>query len=664
MDNLTKKTVAIAILIFLAFNGSAEQTFEPLIKDVRNYYWENDRAREALTQEESQDYAAIIIKDIQAHEYVYVENELTLYSLAHRIIRVNNDEGIRYFNRIYIPIGSVEEIITIKARSVGPDGNILNLDQDDFKEIKDEGENNNFKIFAIEGLEPGSEVEYFYISKENLSYFGRDLYQLIIPTKFIHFELIAPENLVFAAKGYNGFPELGEIIQDEKRIIGASFYDVPEIKDEEFCFVHANRMRVEYKLSHDKNQGDKPLLTWNDAAQHVYANMYQISKDDRKGVDRILKEVKLRGRDTEEERIQKIENYVKTTFIVQEVYQQQFYNLESVIANRYGNKSGIVKLFANLFARAGIQHELVLTSSRDVIRFDKDFESWNYLSDYLIYFPNTRKYLSPEKFEYRYGMVPYLNSHNYAMFMLPVKFGKYKTARSQIRFIPASNYTENFDNMDIEVSFIDNIAKADIDIKREMGGYTGVYIQPYFPFLQEDKKRLILEELVKLSAEDATFKELSIENGESNLSPLISPFTINADIESSSLIERAGTKFLFKLGKIIGPQTELYQDNLRRNDVENDFNRRYSRQITVNIPENYTIVNLDDIRMNVYFEKDGDKIFSFKSDYKIVGSQVVALVEEYYKEIQCPREYFEDFRKVINAAADFNKIALVFERKE
>jgi hypothetical protein len=658
--NITK-TASIVILVFLTLNAYA--TYEPIVNDIRNYDWDKNRERAVLTPEEMLEFPAIIIKDIQAHEYVYEEDELSLYSLSHRIIRVNNDEGIRYFNRIYIPISSIEDILHIKARSVSPEGQVIYLDEDDIKEI-DEGENNNFKIFAVEGLEPGSEIEYFYISKDNLSYFGRDLFQLIIPAKFIYFELISPDNMVFAAKGYNGFPELDEIILDDKRIIGASFYNVPELKEEEFCFINANRMRVEYKLAHDKNQGDKPLLTWNDAAQHVYANMYQITKNEGKDIAKLLKEIKIKQRDSEEEKIRKIENYVKTTFILQEMYQPQFYQLESVIANRYGNKSGIVKLFANLYTKAGIQHELVLTSSRDVIRFDKDFESWNYLSDYLIFFPVTKKYLTPEKFEYRYGMIPYLNSHNYAMFILPITYKKYKTARSQIRFIPASNYKENFDNLDIEVSFVDNIAKADIDITREMGGYSGVYIQPYFPFLQEDKKRMILEELVKLSAEDATFKGLTIKNGESNLSPLKSPFTINADIESSSLIEKAGTKFLFKVGKIIGPQSELYQDNLRRNDVENDFNRRYTRQITVNIPENYTIVNLDDIRINVFFEKDGDRIFSFVSDYKVEGSRVVANVEEYYKEIQCSREHFEEFRKVINAAADFNKIALIFERKE
>jgi hypothetical protein len=58
--------------------------------------------------------------------------------------------------------------------------------------------------------------------------------------------------------------------------------------------------------------------------------------------------------------------------------------------------------------------------------------------------------------------------------------------------------------------------------------------------------------------------------------------------------------------------------------------------------------------------KDGDKVpFSFVSDYTENGNEVKVKIDEYYKELYAPLHRYEDFRKVINAAADFNKVTLV-----
>ena len=62
-------------------------------------------------------------------------------------------------------------------------------------------------------------------------------------------------------------------------------------------------------------------------------------------------------------------------------------------------------------------------------------------------------------------------------------------------------------------------------------------------------------------------------------------------------------------------------------------------------------------------EKNGDKIYYFTSSYETGGNLLTVKIEEVYKEIACPVENFEDYRKVINASADFNKVTLMFEPK-
>ncbi|MCZ6693329.1 MAG: hypothetical protein O6939_05425, partial [Bacteroidetes bacterium] len=250
---------------------------------------------------------------------------------------------------------------------------------------------------------------------------------------------------------------------------------------------------------------------------------------------------------------------------------------------------------------------------------------------------------------------------NYGLFIEPVNIGDFESGISKIKFIPALDYTKNFDNLNVEVNLDLEEEKASISIEREIGGYSAVYIQPYYTFLPENRKREVIESYIKFIINDAEFKNLNVENSDRNLSPLTSPFIINSTVESSSILERAGNKFLLKLGELIGPQLELYQENERVTAVENDFNRLYDRRIKVKIPSNYKIKNPESIKMLVNHAQEGEDIYLFQSDYSLEDGTLTVQIDEYYKQIDCSIENFEAFRKVINAAADFNKVTLVLE---
>ena len=115
---------------------------------------------------------------------------------------------------------------------------------------------------------------------------------------------------------------------------------------------------------------------------------------------------------------------------------------------------------------------------------------------------------------------------------------------------------------------------------------------------------------------------------------------------------------------LIGPQSELYNDDKRQIPVENTFNRGYERVIKVNLPAGYSVKNPDDLNFNVIYDNRGsDSPFSFVSTHTIEGNVLTIRVNEYYKEIYAPLDRYEDYRKVINAAADFNKVVLVLEKK-
>ncbi|QNE40640.1 hypothetical protein F1C16_14230 [Hymenobacter sp. NBH84] len=168
---------------------------------------------------------------------------------------------------------------------------------------------------------------------------------------------------------------------------------------------------------------------------------------------------------------------------------------------------------------------------------------------------------------------------------------------------------------------------------------------------------------MKSNVPNASFTSVKVTNGEAGLSALTKPFVVDAQVESADLLDRAGPKYLFKIGTLLGPQSELYQAEARQYDVENDFNRRYNRVITVELPAGYAVRNLQDLNVDVKTGPTAAPSYLFRSQYEQKGQTVTINIMEYYREIRWPKKDFEAFRDVVNAAANFNKVVLVLEKK-
>jgi len=53
----------------------------------------------------------------------------------------------------------------------------------------------------------------------------------------------------------------------------------------------------------------------------------------------------------------------------------------------------------------------------------------------------------------------------------------------------------------------------------------------------------------------------------------------------------------------------------------------------------------------------------FKSFYEMDGDTLKITADEFYNINKISKEFYEDYRQVINSAADFNKVTLILEPK-
>jgi len=660
MKNTFFRLLGVFLLLLTTAADLAAQTI-PAGLSYAAYTWDAKRKRLPLTEAEAQ-LPALLLLDFNAHEYFYDEKgkQLRLFSTDHRIVRVNSTDAIEHFNRIYVPVQD-GALLSLKARTISPRGEVVEVNQDNIKELKDDDGQRGFKIFAVEGVEKGSEIEYVYLRERSPNYFGREALQAELPARQVRFELISPEQLTFETRVYHGPAAGRDTVVSGKRLVRVTLTDVPQAKDEAFASPQAERTRIEYKLAYNTQRGRERLFTWAGASQYIHSMLYTYSKDEQKAVDKLVRQMSVPAGADVAAQVQFVENYLKTSF---NPVESGAGDLGTIISSRNVTDNGFSRLFAAVFHKLGIEHEVIITSDRTEAPLDETFDTWGSLDNYIFYFPATKQMLAPARPDYRYGMVPAEWTATPGLYIRTVKLGNTESAVGKVRDIPTLLADQSPSDLDISVKFAPALDKSLVSIRYTLGGYHAQQIQPFYELIPEQKRTEVVQELIKGCVPDATFKTLKVTNGERGLNPLTKPFIVDADVESAALLNRAGPKYLFKIGELLGSQAELYQTEARQFDVENDFNRRYNRVITFELPAGYQARNLKDLSFDVKAGPDAAApLYAFHSTYAVQGQTVTVTIKEHYDQVRWPKKDFEAFRDVVNAAANFNKVVLVLEKK-
>ncbi|MBA4145619.1 MAG: hypothetical protein C0523_07650 [Cytophaga sp.] len=627
--------------------------------DLKPYEWQKDRKRYTLSEKEKE-YNEYLLKYHKEYHYEWENDVLIFYVTEHRITRVTNSEAIQRHNRIYISMNNVLELVNIKARSISVSGKVTVFDESNLKEIKDEQSNNSYKIFAIEGIEPDSELEYFYTLKKKWSSWETAYFQFEMPIKTGTLQLSCPKKLAFAFKVYFDTVKMNSDTLNNRNIYSVLFSKVPGLAQEKFSFFDANRKRVEMKLAYNYTRSTARLNTWTDAAKSYYRAITSLDEKSEKQVIRFAHSMGDDKKWPTVKRIKNIEDKIKDLISITERGNTGGYeSIPDILKYKQASTQGILRLFNSVFSVNEIPCQIVVTCNREIKKFDGSFDSWTYLSDFLLYFPSVDGFLSPNENELRYPLVPAKFTAHKGLFIEPVAVGSIKSGIGSIKEIPPLPYTSDKNDHIITVSFDEAMEANTIQQKLVFLGPDASYLPFYYSTMNAEQKDKFIEELLRQTIPDLHLIKWSAVSSTQNELP---KFEIDANFTSGHFLEVAGNKVLFKVGELIGPQSELYRDENRSTDIENPNNRSYDREISINIPKGYKINNANALNMNVLYQKGDQVPFQFTSQFSIEKSVLKIAVKEYYKEIYVPQSRYEDFRKVVNAAADFNKIVLVFEK--
>jgi len=609
--------------------------------------------------------SAVILFDKRKIEYVdESKGDVAEYYTQHKIVHINDDRGIEYFNKIYLGITENADIVEIKGRTILPGGKIIELDKDNIKDIKEQ-DGNTYKIFAMDGLEKGCEIEYYYTFKRPVSYFGREIVQTGVPEVKTVFQVIAPDRLRFDMKPYNFTVTPADTVINSRRITQCSFDETSGMDEEKYANYEANLRRLEFKLSYnDATRKGERLFTWNEMAKRAFA-IYTDYGD--KGTKKVADIVATNGwakLSNEVAKITAVENYVKKTFSYNDdLTSEEGNTLAPILVSKVAGKIGTLRLYGSIFENLGVNFQFVLTGDRSKYIIDKGFENWNNCENILIYFPAEGKFIAPTRPDFRYPwIVPFWGGAN-GLFLKRMTLGNFSTAIGEVKNISLEDYTKSINNIETKLELNPALDSLTMDGRQIFTGYVATGYRDAFNYTNDEQRANIIKELAKSFASTDHILSKEIVNQEFDKATNNEPLVLHIKTKSSELVERAGNKILIKIGMAIGPQVEMYQEKPRQEPVDIEFGHVEERKIDLVIPDGYIISNLNDLNIDQIYKDNDELTMGFVSKYELKGNVLSIHIMEEYRNLLYPIAQFNSFRKVINASSDFNKVVLVLEKK-
>ena len=644
---------------FILFLFITSTSFAQTVPFFKSYNWELNPKYTI----ESSDKDMIAIKDKVVTEFIFENQNLIEYYLEHKILWLNSDDRIEEYTKVYLPSANDASQVVINVRIIKKTGEIIVLDKSRILGSENEKTGIKFNYFSIDAIEKGSIIEYYYVAKRRPKLQGAMVdIESDYDKQTLEFDLYAPSNLSFSFKSFNLETTVKKIENiTEKTHWKFSAKDVKAVNKEDKAPYNASIGFIMYKL-HENTANNAIITSYYNVAQNLFDFYYSTySELEKKLIHKFAKNFKFDEDLKDENKARIIDLFIKENIYISENDSE---NLTNVLKTKTANETGVIKLYIALFEKFNVTHEMVLTSNRLLLKFDKDFEATNFLQEFLFYFPASKKYLSPSKFGTRFGFPPPYFMNNFGLFITGYDINGKRKAFSEVKFIEGIPASLSSDEMLIEVNFnTKDLTKNTIALERKLNGYYAMNLHPFMNLIQPNRINEVIDQyFVQNSDKNAKVLKREFINEDPSLFG-VKPFVVKFNISSEYFVEKTGDKYLFKLGDLIGPQMEMQQEKKRILPLEAEFNRSYYRTIKIHIPEGYQISNLEDIIIkNSYATKDKE-LFIFDSYYTLEGDVLTVTADEHYRETFVAPEIFEAYRTVINSAAYFNKVTLILEPK-
>jgi hypothetical protein len=637
---MIKKTILIFILLFSIQSQSQE---------IKNYTWDEKPVFKTIPSELINQPAVVLFDKRWVHTRVGYY-AFANFVMNHFAIKINKAEEINKYNKIKAEDnGYIRDLRDFHARIIKPNGEIKVLPKEKIIEV----DSDKTKSIVFEGVEAGDILEYYFILKENPLSYSTEIFQKEIPVLYAEFSHTST-GVSFETFASSEFKKEEK---NDKTILSAS--NITPYKEEINAANIKNLVKLIYMVS------VPPLNTyqWSSFLPNFFTKptFQYFKKNQAKEFIQKLNIEEL----TTEEKLLKIDSYIKENFdfVAKGETPKKITDLSNGQQKLKAND--VFDLYCFTLKHFKIPYQIAIGMSRFVGDIDSNKFVVPLSHEFMLYVPETKKFLSPYEKYLSYGYPSYEIQGSKSITYTP---GQKGNSISELIFpIAPAEYTVN--SSQSKVSLSEDLTTAFIDKTYSNSGYEGQLNRNVIRYLKENKEEKdvleYLERRIFGTEVGIKLKNYKLENQDFSNNYTNTQLVVKANAEAKeSLTENAGNLLLVNLGKIIGIQSNLYQETERKLDVDLNYSKTYKHQIIFDIPNGYEVESFKDFILDKKMLGDDSKNASFKSSAKMEGNQLIIEVFEIYKAINYPKDNYLEYRSVVNAAYDFSKSSVVLKPKK
>lgn len=642
---MKKKFLVLKILLIVSYFNTYSQSY-------LNIDWDSDKT---ISFPSDNDLYGIFNNHYVEYFKSKFTEEVYVYETRHtktKINRINNPLD----NEIIISKINVSEIVDVRAKIINQD-TIISYGFDEMKKmINSDNSDENYNNYKLPNLDEGDIVEIMYTVKKDFNFNGNKIIEESYPILLSKFILIE-NNFKSNIKIYNSNNSfVSDIIFDGKKSKQIIFNNLNATANEQYSTPIANKIKISYQCYENRDDVSQ-IEYWGNLVQNVSELFFPKTVNEK--AEEILREIKngyVKIPWNELKIANAIDEYIKNNFVISDEDDPKLNDIEYILNNKISNDFSIIQVYSSLFKEADIEYEVAISCNRYFLKFDPELFDPNQLREFLIFLPNQEKYISPNRVEYRVSEAPEDLLGNYGIFI---------DKDLDYYFSEITLFDQDFSQIkkNIEVNISRNLNKTKINESRLFSGYWAITNRNYIYLSENEKTDFLVDFFTVNGLDNKKVSNYNIKNFDISHNTYNTPLEITSTISTSDLIEEKEGLTYLKIGKVIGLQSNLFDEKERINPIEINFPNSYDYNIKVNIPRGYKIVDFSELnKSKEYISVDGNSTAKFLSKATVSGNVLNINIKEYYKELRYSKKRYQEFREVINAAAKFYESSVRIEK--
>mgnify|MGYP001376693221 FL=1 len=581
-------------------------------------------------------------------------DEVYIYETHHmktKINKITDDSN----NDIFISKINVSEIVDVKSKIINDDTTATYGFEEMKKMINKSTSSENYNYYKIPGIKEQDIVEVIYTVKRDFNFNGNKIIEEsypILSSKFILIENDFKSNI----KIYNSFNSFVEdTLIDGKKSKIINFKNLDATSNEQYSTPIANKIKVSYQC-YENREDVSQTEYWNNLVQNL-RELFFPSSINPIAID-LFNEIQKNNISIPENEISisnKIDEYIKNNFIISDDDDPNLNEISYIFDNKISNDFSIIQVYTNLLKAAKVDYEVAISCNRYFLKFDPELFDPNQLREFVIYLPNSEKYISPNRIEYRVSEAPDDLLGNYGVFI---------DKNLDYYFSEITQSDKNFSEIKkkIEISIPKNLKKLKIKENRSFSGYWAIMNRNYVSLSENEETDFLIDYFTINGLDNKKVTNYNIKNFDISNNSYNTPLRINSTITTTELVEEVDGLVYLKVGKVIGLQSNLFDDNKRINEIEINFPNSYEYQIEVEIPKGYRVSDYSELnKAKEFISVDGSISAKFNSKATLNNNKINIVINEFYKNLRYDKGRYQEFREVINAAAKFYESSVTLE---